>query len=112
MGEIYDLYIDLLPENGMSDLAQNACGYTMGAVWPPTWMEQPLFYSGNPTVIEKDMIFFNMLILNDHKAGMIMALGEQVIVNDGPPEVVSHVPKEPIIIHPSNLPESASPQVR
>jgi len=112
MGEIYDLYVDLLSDKGMSDLAQTACGYTMGAVWPPTWMEQPLFYSGNPTVIEKDMTFFNMLILNDHKAGMIMALGEQVIVSDGPPEVVSHVPKEPVIIDPSNLPESASPQVR
>ena len=55
------------------------------------------------------MTFFNMLILNDHKAGMIMALGEQVIVTDGPPEVVSHVPKEPIIIDPSNLPASDYP---
>ena len=81
----------------------------MGAVWPPTWMEQPLFYSGNSTVIENDMTFFNMLILNDHKARMIMALDEQVIVSDGPQKVGSHVPKEPIIIDPSNLPASAFP---
>ena len=25
----------------------NACGYTMGATYPPTWMDWPMVYAGN-----------------------------------------------------------------
>lgn len=98
MAEVYDAYRMVVTDHGLAHTLQDACGYTMGATWPPTWMEQPMFYKGNPTVIETNMTFFNMLILNDFKSGLIMCLGEQTIITDGQPEVITHVPREPIIV--------------
>jgi Xaa-Pro dipeptidase len=98
MGEVYDAYRMVVTDHGLAHTLQDACGYTMGATWPPTWMEQPMFYKGNPTVIETSMTFFNMLILNDFETGLIMCLGEQTIITDGQPEIITHVPKEPIIV--------------
>jgi Xaa-Pro dipeptidase len=98
MGEVYDTYRMVVTDHGLAHTLQTACGYTMGATWPPTWMEQPMFYTGNQTIIKKNMTFFNMLILSDFETGLIMCLGEQVIITDGKPEVISHVPKNPIIL--------------
>ena len=98
MGEVYDAYRMVVTDHGLGHTLQDACGYTMGATWPPTWMEQPMFYKGNPTVIETNMTFFNMLILNDFESGLIMCLGEQTIITDGQPEVITHVPREPIVV--------------
>ena len=98
MAEVYDAYRMVVTDHGLAHTLQDACGYTMGATWPPTWMEQPMFYKGNPTVIETNMTFFNMLILNDFESGLIMCLGEQTIITDGQPEVITHVPREPIIV--------------
>jgi hypothetical protein len=36
--------------------------------------------------------------LNDFETDTIMALGEQTIITGGAAEVITHVPKEPIII--------------
>ena len=98
MGDIYDTYKMVVTDHNLAHTLQNACGYTMGATWPPTWMEQPMFYTGNQTVIKKNMTFFNMLILNDFETGLIMCLGEQVIITDDEPEVITHVSKEPILL--------------
>jgi hypothetical protein len=37
------------------------------------------------------------MILSDHKAGLIMSLGETSITTTGAPEVITHVPREAII---------------
>lgn len=58
VGEIYDTYQTTLEENGEKDSVLTVCGYTMGAAWPPTWMEQPLIHKGNPVVLEKHAFFY------------------------------------------------------
>ncbi len=75
------------------------CGYTMGAAWPPTWMEQPMIYEGNTLVLEENMSFFTHMILNDRGNGLSMAVAEQAIITNGAPEIITHVPREPIIKH-------------
>jgi Xaa-Pro dipeptidase len=98
MGQVYDAYREVIVEHGLEHTIQNACGYTMGATWPPTWMEKPMFCTGNPLVLQENMTFFNMFILNDFETDTIMAMGEQTIITAGAAEVITHVPKEPIII--------------
>ena len=98
LGQIYDSYSEIMDELGLAHMKQNACGYTMGATWPPTWMEQPMFYTGNPRIIEENMTFFNMLILNDFENDLIMALGEQVIITSDEPEVITHVSRDLIVL--------------
>jgi Xaa-Pro dipeptidase len=69
----------------------------MGAAFPPTWMEQPLIFEGNPTVLEENMTFFTHMIMNDREAGLSMAVAEQIIIAGGVTEIITHAPREPVI---------------
>ena len=100
VGDLYEAYRKTLVAQGYEDGVLTVCGYTMGAAWPPTWMEQPLIFEGNPTVLEANMTFFTHMILNDRKAGLSMAVGEQGIVTDGLPEIITHASREPVIAEP------------
>lgn len=97
VGEVFDTYRATLEENGEKDAVLTVCGYTMGAAWPPTWMEQPMIFTGNPVVLEENMTFFTHMILNDRETGLSMAVAEQAIITAGDPEIVTHVPRTPII---------------
>jgi Xaa-Pro dipeptidase len=97
VGEIYDTYRTTLEDNDEKDAVLTVCGYTMGAAWPPTWMEQPMIFEGNPVVLEENMSFFTHMILNDRETGLSMAVAEQAIITDGAPEIITHVPRTPII---------------
>ena len=68
-------------------------------MWPPTWMEEPMIFEGNPLVLEENMTFFTHMILNDRKTGLSMAVGETAIVTKNVPEIITHTPREPIIKH-------------
>ena len=97
VGEIYEMYQNTLENNGEKDAVLTVCGYTMGAAWPPTWMEQPMIYKGNPVVLKENMSFFTHMILNDRETGLSMAVAEQAIITEDGPEIITHVPRTPII---------------
>jgi len=97
VGDLYDAYRATLEDHNEKDAVLTVCGYTMGAAWPPTWMEQPLIFEGNPTVLKENMTFFTHMILNDRETGLSMAVGEQGIITQGAPEIVTHAPREPVI---------------
>lgn len=97
VGDLYEAHRAAFARHGYEHALLRACGYTMGATWPPTWMEQPQIFEANPVVVERDMTFFTHMILTDHETGLTMSLGEQVIVTDAVPEVITHVPREPIV---------------
>lgn len=97
MGELFDIYKATLEEHNEHDAVLTVAGYTMGAMWPPTWMEEPLIFEGNPLVLEENMTFFTHMILNDRKTGLSMAVGETAIITTGAPEIITHSPREPII---------------
>ncbi len=97
VGDIYAAYSDTLINSGFEDSLLSVCGYTMGATFPPTWMEQPLIFSGNPTRLEENMCFFTHMIMNDRNAGLSMAVGEQAIITRGAPEIITQAPREPVI---------------
>ncbi len=97
VGAIYDTYRETLEDNGEHDAVLTVCGYTMGATCPPTWMEQPLIFAGNPLVLEENMSFFTHMILNDRNSGRSMAVAEQAIITSDAPEIITHVPRTPII---------------
>jgi Xaa-Pro dipeptidase len=97
LGEVFEAHRATLAAHGYEHALLKACGYTMGATFPPTWMEQPMIYRDNPVVLEPNMVFFTHMILSDRETGLIMSLGETSIIGDGPPEVITHVPREPIV---------------
>jgi len=97
VGELFDIYKETLEEHGEHDAVLTVAGYTMGAMWPPTWMEEPMIFEGNPLVLEENMTFFTHMILNDRETGLSMAVGETAIVTKDVPEIITHTPREPII---------------
>ena len=97
LGEIYEVHLRTLEEHGQGHAALKACGYTMGCTFPPTWMEMPMIYRGNSTVLEENMVFFTHMILSDFTTGLTMSLGETSIVTSGRPEIITHVPRTRII---------------
>jgi len=95
-GEIFEIHRAAFERHGYEKAALKACGYTMGATFPPTWMEMPMIYRDNPQVIAENMVLFTHMILSDFETGLTMSLGETSIVTAGAPEVITHVPREPI----------------
>ena len=80
VGEVFDIHGRVLTEAGHGEHLLNACGYTMGATYPPTWMDWPMFYTGNPVLAAPDMVFFLHPLLMDSARGLAMAVGETVRV--------------------------------
>lgn len=98
IGSMYDAYRSTLVDNDQADSVLTVCGYTMGAAFPPTWMEQPMIFENNPTVLEPNMTFFTHMILNNRAAGLSMAVGEQAIITSDSPEVITHAPKQLLVV--------------
>jgi len=97
VGEVFDIHARVFTKAGQGENLLNACGYTMGATYPPTWMDWPMFYTGNPQVIAPGMVFFLHMILVDSAAGLTMSLGETGIVTETGFEPVCHAPRKLIV---------------
>ncbi len=97
VGEIYDTHLGVVTKAGFGDAALAACGYTLGIAYPPSWMDWPMLWTGNPWVIEAGMVFFMHMILFDADTGLSMCIGETAIVHDGEAERVNHIPREVIV---------------
>ena len=79
-GVIFDAHATAMDEAGFAEHKLNACGYSLGALYPPTWMDWPMIYAGNPVVIEPNMVIFMHMILLDWDHRLAMALGDTVLV--------------------------------
>ncbi|MDE0242449.1 MAG: Xaa-Pro peptidase family protein [bacterium] len=97
VGDVFDAHSRTLGDAGFGHARLAACGYTMGAMYPPTWMDWPMVWAGNPQVLEPGMVFFLHMILLDDTTGLSMCIGETAIVTDSACERVNHIPREPIV---------------
>lgn len=92
MGEVYEAHATTLDRKGMGRHRLNACGYSLGAVYAPSWMDWPMFYANNPALIEPGMVFFlHMIIMNSEK-GLATTLGRTSIVGETGPRTLSRRP--------------------
>ena len=90
VGDVFEGHRRAFIAGGFGDSYLNVCGYTMGAVFPPTWMENPLIRADDPQVLEPGMTFFMHMLMVDRESGHMMALGEQALVTDGDCEPITH----------------------
>jgi Xaa-Pro dipeptidase len=75
----------------------NACGYTLGATYPPTWMDEPMIYADNDQELAPGMVFFIHMILLNSRTGLSMCLGETSIVTTRGAEPVTHAPRALVV---------------
>ncbi|HET6239657.1 MAG TPA: Xaa-Pro peptidase family protein [Acetobacteraceae bacterium] len=91
-GEVFEAHARVMDAHGMSAHRLNACGYSLGARFTPSWMDPPMFYQGNSFVLGPDMVFFAHMILMDSDTGTAMTLGRTYILTERAPEPLSTVP--------------------
>ncbi len=82
MGSVFDAHTRVLDVHGLKHARLQACGYGMGAVYNPIWVDFPMFYEGNPLIMQAGQVFFLHMILMDSEAGLAMCLGHSVLVTD------------------------------
>ena len=93
MGDVYDAHARVFDAHGLRNARLNACGYGMGAVYGPIWVDFPMFYENNPTIMLENQVFFLHMILMDDATGNAMCLGHSVLCREGGVERLSrHAP--------------------
>ena len=92
MGEVFAAHATTLDRLGMGAHRLNACGYSLGPRFSPSWMEDQMFYEGAATVIEPGMVFFLHMILADADSGTAMTLGRTSLVGEAGAEPLSRMP--------------------
>ncbi len=90
-GQVFDAHADVMDAHGFKNMRMNACGYSLGTTFAPTWMDWPMFYTGNPVIIEPNMVYFLHMILFDADNSQAMTLGETVrVAEDGCQKLSRH----------------------
>lgn len=96
-GDIYAAHARVFDRSGYGAHRLNACGYSLGAVYAPCWMDKPMFYADNPTVLRPNMVLFLHMILMNSDAGQAMTLGTTVTVNETGWSPLSQAPLDLIV---------------
>lgn len=92
-GDVYEAHARALDALDLSRHRLNACGYSLGARFSPSWMERQMFYSKNPEIIKPDMVLFAHMIIADSETGTAMTLGQTYLTtNEGNSSLSRHGP--------------------
>jgi Xaa-Pro dipeptidase len=89
MGSVFDAHAEVFDRHGLRAHRLNACGYSLGAVYAPSWMDWPMFFQGNPVEVGPGMVFFLHMILFDDEAGLAMTLGRTSLITERGAEPLS-----------------------
>jgi len=82
VGEVFDVHAKTFDDRGYNKARMNACGYSLGSLFAPNWMDWPMLYTGNPYVITPGNVFFMHMILMDSDNNLAMNLGETYLVTE------------------------------
>lgn len=88
-GTVFDVHAKIMDERGLARHRLNACGYSLGARFSPSWMEQQMFHLGNPQEILPNMSLFVHMIIMDSDTGTAMTLGQTYLTTEGAPKPLS-----------------------
>jgi len=89
VGGAFDAHAAVFDRAGLGQARMNACGYSLGAVFAPNWMDWPMLYRGNPVIVAPGMVFFCHMILFDDASGLAMTLGRTSLIGPGGAEPLS-----------------------
>ena len=97
MGAVFDAHAEVFDRHGLREHRLNACGYSLGTTYAPSWMDWPMFFHGNPVEVGPGMVFFLHMILFDDDAGLAMTLGRTSLVTERGAEPLSRAPLDLIV---------------
>jgi Xaa-Pro dipeptidase len=88
-GDVFAAHARIFDEHGLSSHRLNACGYSLGAKFTPSWMDWPMFYEANDWPLETGMVMFAHMILMDSESETAMCLGRTYLVGQGAAEPIN-----------------------
>ena len=95
LGEIDDAHRRVYDAAGYGHARMSACGYSLGALYRPTWMDvPPMLYSGNATPAASGMVLFLHAILIDAAKNLAMSLGHTIVLTSTGADVLSRLSPE------------------
>ncbi len=86
---VFDAHARVLDDAGLARHRLNACGYSLGATFSPSWMDKPMIYADNSMVIGENMVMFLHMIIADSETQTAMTLGQSFITNATGPQSLS-----------------------
>ena len=98
VGEVFDTHARVADAGGLKNHRLNACGYSLGTTFTPTWMDWPMLYHGNALIAEPNMIFFMHMIFVNSETQHAMTLGHTVRVTEDGCERLSRSPLDLIVV--------------
>lgn len=96
-GDVFDTHARIMDERGLTRHRLNACGYSLGARFSPSWMEHQMFHVGNPQEILPGMSLFVHMIIMDSERETAMTLGHTYLTTAEEPKALSRHPLELIV---------------
>lgn len=97
-GDVFEAHASILDERGLHPHRLNACGYSLGARFAPSWMDTPMFYRQNEEAITSNMSLFLHIIIMDSETETAMTLGRTYLTTNEAPEPLSKLPIELVSI--------------
>jgi Xaa-Pro dipeptidase len=97
VGEAFDAHADVLDQAGYGAHRLNACGYSLGATYSPTWMDWPMLYHGDPVEVAPGMVFFCHMIIFDSEAGLAMSHGRTSLIVEAGADPLSRAPLDLVV---------------
>jgi Xaa-Pro dipeptidase len=88
-GDVFDAHARVMEARGLTKHRLNACGYSVGARFSPSWMDMPMFYQGNPEPIAPNMTLFAHMIIMDSETETAMTLGRTYLTTEKQPKPLS-----------------------
>lgn len=88
-GDVFDAHAKVMEAHGLTRHRLNACGYSLGARFSPSWMDAPMFYAGNDVPIAPSMSLFAHMIIMDSDSETAMTLGRTYLTTEGAPRPLS-----------------------
>lgn len=91
-GDVFEAHARVMEDHGLAAHRLNACGYSLGARFTPSWMDMPMFYRDNPVEIKPNMVLFAHMIIMDSETQTAMTLGRTYLTGNDGPEDLSKLP--------------------
>lgn len=88
-GDVFAAHARIFDEHGLSNHRLNACGYSLGAKFTPSWMDWPMFYEDNDWPLVPGMVMFAHMILMDSESETAMCLGRTYLVGETGAEAIN-----------------------
>ena len=96
-GDVFDAHARTMEAHGLTRHRLNACGYSVGARFTPSWMDMPMFYQGNPEPIAPNMTLFAHMIIMDSETETAMTLGRTYLTTESAPRSLSRLDLDLIV---------------